>query len=50
MMLTGGLMMLWAAALFIGLPLVVLGVAVALLLRASAPTRHAKEAKDEPSQ
>ena len=51
MMLTGGLMMLWATLLFIGLPLAVLGVAVALLLRSPGRmTRDAKGDKDEGSR
>lgn len=47
MMLTGGLMMLWAALLFIGLPLALLATAVALLLRSSARTTDPGEGREQ---
>lgn len=50
MMLTGGLMMLWAALLFIGLPLALLATAVALLLRSSARTSDRAENRDQTSK
>ena len=36
MMFTGGLMMVWAALLFVGLPLAVVVVTVGLVLRGTA--------------
>ena len=51
MMFTGGLMMAWAALLFVGLPLAAVVVLVALVLRGtSAGSKDHKGAPDENSK
>ena len=50
MMLTGGLMMLWAALLFVGLPVALVVLLVVLIARSSGRTADSGQGPDQASK
>ena len=50
MMLTGGVMMLWAALIFVGLPVALVALLVVLIARSSARTTDPGEGRDQASK